>query len=83
VNCGSCYGQGELCLGGAIGRIPPPGLGGGDRSFSTTLDLTVIPTPTGPTSVIPGSTWHIQGWYRDANPWPTSNFTQTISLLFR
>jgi hypothetical protein len=50
--------------------------------FSVTLDLTAFPQPGGTHGVMPGETWNFQCWYRDANPGPTSNFTDGISITF-
>jgi len=74
--------QGVLCLSGAITRLGPPQLAGVDRSFSHALDLTSVPTNPA-TSVLAGSTWYFQAWFRDANPLPTSNFTLTTAVDFR
>jgi hypothetical protein len=77
--------QGTLCLGGAIGRYSaaaqifhsgPAGIG------TLVLDLASTPTPAGPTNVVPGQTWRFQAWFRDANPGPTSNFTDAVSVTF-
>ena len=76
--------QGNLCLGGAIGRykqdIKNSGAGG---QFSVQLDLTQTPTPGGPVAIQPGETWHFQAWYRDLNPGATSNFTDGLTILFQ
>ena len=36
-----------------------------------------------PVPGIAGQTWHFQLWYRDANPGPTSNLTESITLTLR
>jgi hypothetical protein len=77
--------QGIPCLGGAIGRFVGPGQvqsSGTTGSFSLFVDLTAIPTPVGPVSVLPGETWSFQAWYRDTNPSSTSNFTDAVSVNF-
>lgn len=72
---------GLLCLGGTIARILPVQQAGPDASFSATLDLTALPfTPS--VAVQPGSTWYFQGWYRDRNPLPTSDFTASLGVQF-
>ncbi|MFT5733411.1 MAG: hypothetical protein ACI8WY_002090 [Planctomycetota bacterium] len=77
---------GDLCLGGAIGRyvgagqILNTGMAGG---FQLAIDLTAMPTPTGPVSASVGETWYFQAWHRDANPLPGSNFTGSVSVLLR
>jgi probable HAF family extracellular repeat protein len=77
--------DGVLCLGGSIGRYVGPGQirnSGTTGSFALAIDLTAIPQPLGAVPVQPGETWHFQAWHRDANPMPTSNFTNGLSLLF-
>jgi len=77
--------DGVLCLGGNIGRYVGPGQilnSGATGSFVLAIDLTAISQPLGPVPVAPGETWHLQAWHRDANPTPTSNFTNGLSLLF-
>jgi hypothetical protein len=50
--------------------------------FSLALDLTRTPTPAGLVSVSAGETRFFQGWYRDANPGVTSNFTASLEVDF-
>lgn len=75
---------GTLCLGGQVGRfntlIFNSGLLGEN---ATSIDLTQIPTPQGPTAVAAGDTWNFQCWHRDANPTATSNFTAPVSVTFQ
>ncbi len=47
------------------------------------VDLTQLPTPSGPHVVLAGETWNFQAWFRDANPGATSNFTDGLSILFQ
>ncbi|MEZ6017738.1 MAG: hypothetical protein R3F49_21700 [Planctomycetota bacterium] len=78
--------QGELCLGGAIGRFSAPGqigTAGQDGTIGLALDLTAVPTPVGPVTALAGQTWSFQAWYRDANPGPTNNFTDAVSITFQ
>ncbi len=78
--------QGTLCLGGSIGRYVGPGQilsSGAAGVFSLALDLTRTPTPTGLVSVGAGETRFFQGWYRDANPGVTSNFTASLEATFQ
>lgn len=79
--------QGNLCLGGAIGRYVGPGQivnSGAAGEVSLALDLTQVPQPTGFASAQPGETWNFQAWYRDAvGGTATSNFTDGISLTFQ
>ncbi|MEZ6015010.1 MAG: kelch repeat-containing protein [Planctomycetota bacterium] len=78
--------QGDLCLGGAIGRFVGPGQSlnsGPDGRIQLTIDLTSLPQPNGVAVVQPGETWNFQAWYRDANPGPTSNFTDAVAVTFQ
>ena len=79
--------QGDICIAGAsVGRYVGPGQvrnSGGNGFFELAIDLDQHPTPNGLVSVLPGETWHFQCWYRDANPGPTSNFTEAQRVLFR
>lgn len=75
--------QGNLCLGGKIGRFVDQILNSGSAgTYQRQVDLTDWP-PTLPPAVLPGETWHFQSWYRDNNPGPTSNFTDAVSVTFR
>ena len=73
--------DGNLCLAGKIGRfasqVQSSGPGG---EFSIPVDLSDLPPPL--SAVLPGETWNFQAWYRDANPVPTSNFTQGLAVGF-
>ncbi len=78
--------QGNLCLGGAIGRfqqqIVNSGSGG---AFSIQADLTAFPDPSlGTVAVAPGDTWNFQAWHRDAvGGSTTSNFTNGLEITFQ
>ncbi|MEM1449092.1 MAG: hypothetical protein AAGI22_08255 [Planctomycetota bacterium] len=78
--------DGNLCLGGAIGRYVGPGQiqnAGAAGEVSLTLDLTMTPSPTGFVSVAPGETWNYQMWYRDApGGVPTSNLTNGLTVTY-
>ncbi|QDV05055.1 hypothetical protein Poly30_05500 [Planctomycetes bacterium Poly30] len=78
--------QGNLCLGGAIGRYVGPGQildSGAGGQFALTLDLNQMPTPTGLVSAMAGQTWNFQSWFRDSVAGQaTSNFTDAVSLSF-
>ncbi|QDV07415.1 hypothetical protein Poly30_29390 [Planctomycetes bacterium Poly30] len=78
-------GQGTLCLGGSIGRFDEPGEIRSANAMghaSVQLELQSFPTPTGFVPVMVGETWSFQGWYRDANPGLTSNFTDAVTVAF-
>ena len=77
--------QGNLCLGGAIGR----NVGGQVVNSGATGSVTVLaplgtmPQPLGPVAVLAGETWHFQCWFRDSvGGAATSNFSDGLSLLF-
>jgi hypothetical protein len=75
--------QGRLCLGGSIGRYVGPGQvlsSASTGTFSLALDLTAMAHPVQPVVAQSGQTWHFQAWHRDANPTPTSNFTDALSV---
>ncbi|MEM1452400.1 MAG: hypothetical protein AAGI22_25070, partial [Planctomycetota bacterium] len=78
--------DGNLCLGGAIGRYVGPGEiqnTGAGSSYSLMLDLTAVPQPTGFVQVMAGETWNFTSWHRDANmSGATSNFTDGVSIPF-
>jgi FG-GAP repeat len=75
--------QGNLCLGGGIGRYSSDILQTGPQGqMSLQLDLANTPTPGGPVPIAPGETWYFQGWFRDQNPGPTSNFTDGVTITF-
>ncbi|MEZ6015924.1 MAG: sulfatase-like hydrolase/transferase [Planctomycetota bacterium] len=77
--------QGNLCLGGSIGRYTGPGQvtsAGPAGRFTLQIDLARMPSPNGPLAAQPGETWSFQAWHRDANPAPTSNFTAGSSVTF-
>ena len=79
-------GQGTLCLGGSVGRFDEPGeVRTADSSGFAALQLELlrVPTPTGLIPAMAGETWHFQAWYRDANPFPTSNFTDAVSVTLQ
>ena len=76
--------QGNLCLGGEIGRFVGAGQimnSGIDGTFSLDIDLANLPSPTGFVSASAGETWTFQAWYRDSvGGNATSNFTDAIAI---
>ena len=79
--------QGNLCLGGAIGRYVGPGQiksSGSAGAFSLALDMTMLPTPTGFVAVQPGDTWNFTAWHRDAvSGVATSDFKDAVSVTLQ
>jgi hypothetical protein len=79
--------QGNLCLGGSIGRYVGPGQiqSSGQSGFiALQLDLTNMPQPAGSVAVQVGQTWSFQSWYRDAvGGSATSNFTSGVAVTFQ
>jgi len=54
------FGNGYRCVGGAVKRLPV--VFGGGNAIVHSMDNTQAPAAG---SVIPGSTWNFQAWYRD------------------
>lgn len=76
--------QGNLCLGGALGRyIAQAGSSGATGVLSVAVDVTSVPQPNGTVAIQPGETWSFQCWYRDANPGSTSNFSPGYAVTFQ
>ena len=79
--------QGNLCVGGQIGRIARSQgeifLASSNGAASVPLDLTSVPTPTGSEAAMAGDTRYFQSWFRDVNPMATSNFASALRVVFR
>lgn len=79
--------SGNLCLGGAIGRFVGPGQivhSGANGSFSISVDLNALPTPSNLVPAMSGETWSFQAWYRDmVFIAPTSNYTDATTVAFQ
>ena len=74
--------QGTLCLSGNIARFNAPGQIFTGPFAELAVDLTAIPANPN-VAVVPGDTWHFTCWYRDANPAPTNNFSDAVSVTFQ
>jgi hypothetical protein len=76
---------GNLCLGAPTGRFVDQVLdSGATGTMTTVIDLTALPTPTGPVAAVAGETWRFQLWHRDSGPvGPTSNFTEGRAVTVR
>lgn len=79
--------QGNLCLGGAIGRYIAPGQvqsSGATGQFSLTVDLGNHPGSDGAVPVMAGDTWRFQAWFRDTVAGTaTSNFTNGLAIVLQ
>lgn len=76
--------QGDLCLGGTLGRyVNQIQNSGSFGRMSISLDLTGTPSGSVSVPVLSGQTWYFQGWFRDVNPGPTSNFTNGTRITFQ
>jgi len=73
---------GNLCLGGAIGRYSPQVMNSGATgSINLPVNLSALPTPTGPVAGAVGQTWNFQCWYRDSvGGTATSNFSNGLAV---
>ena len=76
--------NGNLCLGGALGRFSQPSQilnTGSNGSFDLVVDTTMMPQGSGFVTIMPGDTWSFQAWHRD----PVgvgSNFTDGLEISF-
>lgn len=59
------FGDGNLCIGGAIQRLQPALLADAGGSAERVVDLPTFPTGSGPGQITAGSAWSFQYWYRD------------------
>ena len=74
--------NGNICLGGVIGRYSGPGQilsTGATGTFSLPIDLTSIPQGNGSVAAMAGQSWNFQAWHRDSVGLG-SNFTDGIEL---
>lgn len=78
--------EGNLCLGGTIGRYVGPGQvlnSGAAGEVALVLDLTAHPTSTGLVAVQIGETWRFTCWFRDgAGGVTASNFADGLAVTF-
>ncbi len=73
--------QGILCLGSPIVRFNQNVLTSSPMgTVSFPVDLTALP---GGTVISSGQAWNFQYWTRDANPAPTSNTSDAVTILFQ
>lgn len=77
--------NGNLCLGGGIGRYSNPGeivSSGSAGEFSFTIDTSAIRRPANSVPALPGQTWFFQAWFRDGVGLG-SNFTEGLGITFQ
>ncbi len=77
--------NGNICLGGVIGRFFLQSqivTSGSTGEFSLALPLNSFPQGNGFVAVMPGETWNFQAWHRD-NVGLGSNFTDGLSVTFQ
>lgn len=74
--------NGNLCLGGQIGRINIVRNSGSVGSFSLTVDLGTLPQGGGTVAAMAGDTWNFQAWYRDGVGLG-SNFTDGLEITIQ
>lgn len=84
-NPGAGGSSGTLCLDGPIGRYTTSILqSDADGHVFAYPDLTMHPTPSAFTTVLPGDRLYFQVWFRDVEGgFPTSNFTNGLCVEFR
>lgn len=76
--------NGNLCLGGLVGRFNRQGqilASGSTGQFSLLLDLNRIPQGGAFIPILGGETWNFQGWFRDGVG-AGSNFTDGVGVTF-
>ncbi len=77
------FGNGMLCLGGAIQRVLPPLVSSAAGAARYKLDLSHAPFGAGPNAILPGSNWNFQYWYRDpAGGGSATNFSDAKHIVF-
>lgn len=74
--------DGNLCLGGVIGRILQIQNSGAAGEYWLALDLTLIPQGGGFVAATAGESWNCSSWHRDISP-GGSNFTDAINFIFQ
>lgn len=73
--------QGNLCVGGNIGRFKNQiANSGATGTITASVDTLSLPT-TPAATILGGETWNFQAWYRDLGP--SSNFTDAVAVGFR
>jgi hypothetical protein len=76
-------GYGQICVGGSTRRLLPPVFADSSGAVALPIDLTQFPFTGSLQSILPGSTWNVQYWYRDpANSQATFNFSDACHIVF-
>ena len=76
--------NGNLCLGGTLGRYQGPGQvmnTGATGEFSLAIDVLAVPQGGATVALMPGDTQYFQAWHRDTVGMG-SNFTQGLEITF-
>lgn len=73
---------GRLCLEGFIGRLTDSmGSTALDGTASHVVDLSALPTITGPAPAMAGEQWNFQFWHRDDPAFSNSNATAAVTVI--
>ena len=75
-------GDGLLCVGGSLFRLPVPGVVENWTVMTLPLDFDSAPLASGVSAATPGSTWNFQVWYRDTGVGTGSNTTNGLQITF-
>lgn len=78
------FGDGTLCVSGALFRVGLPQLADGAGRLDHPLAFGAPPANAGPGTIQPGATWFLQCWYRDpTGPGGTGvNLSDAFEVLF-
>jgi hypothetical protein len=77
------FGNGHVCVGGLVNRIPTALFASQDGSVTLPIDLQDPLFTTGAGAVLPGSTWNFQFWYRDpGGGLATFNLSNAVEIVF-
>ena len=77
--------QGNLCLGGSIGRFNSSSQiyqSSVNGAAHLVMNVTSVPQPQSLVDIQAGETWNFQSWFRDRNPNSTSNFSDGVAVTF-
>lgn len=74
--------DGNLCIGGTIGRLNTLLNSGGAGDYSLAIDLSALPQGNGLVAALAGETWHFQSWFRDIGG-AGSNLTDAVRITYQ